>query len=358
MKIVNILLLLLVASAVDAKAWQAHMITSKLDVPWGMAVVDEQHLLVTERNGRVGILNHLSGQYKKLIHFPHVIAKGQGGLLDVVRSPFEANTYYFTYSRDTSTGIETLLAKAVLEENKLINLTDIFVTQSGSTLGQHFGSRITFDKEYIYFSVGDRGMRSNGQNLQTHAGSIMRLNPDGSIPKSNPFFEHGEIASAIWSYGHRNPQGLFHDGKTNQLWSIEHGPRGGDEINLILKGKNYGWPITSHGKEYWGPVQVGQSEEMEGIASPKKVYVPSIAPSSMILYRGERYPNLKNKLIIGSLKLAHINVITLSGNNAIDEQRILQDLGERVRSLVVTPAGDIIFSTDAGNIYRLALSLE
>ena len=358
LKRLNILLLIFISSFSYAKEWQAEIIASGLNVPWGMAVIDEQRLLVTERNGYVGILNLVSQQYQRILHYPNVIVKGQGGLLDVARSPFEPSTYYFTYSRDTRTGIETILAKATLAENKLINLTDLFISHSGSKTGRHFGSRITFDDQYVFFSVGDRGERANGQNIHTHAGSILRLNPDGSIPTSNPYYTQGEIASAIWSYGHRNPQGLFHDAHSNQLWSIEHGPRGGDEINLIVKGNNYGWPVTSHGKEYWGPIAVGEAKEMVGIVSPLKTYTPSIAPSSMILYRGERYPSLHNKLIIGSLKLAHINIVSLSNNKVVNEQRILPKLGERVRSLLVTPDDRIIFATDRGNIYHLVLVAE
>ncbi|MBA5762641.1 PQQ-dependent sugar dehydrogenase [Vibrio sp. 404] len=358
MKITKILLLLFVSFSSHAKEWQAELIVSGLNVPWGMAVIDEQRLLVTERNGDVGILNHESRNYQRILTYPNVIAKGQGGLLDVARSPFEPSTFYFTYSRDTRTGIETILAKAVLAEDKLTKLTDLFTSHSGSRTGRHFGSRITFDDQYIFFSIGDRGERANGQNLQTHAGSILRLNPDGSIPQSNPFYDQGKIASAIWSYGHRNPQGLFHDEYSNQLWSIEHGPRGGDEINLIAKGENYGWPVTSHGKEYWGPIAVGEAKEMAGITSPLKTYVPSIAPSSMILYRGERYLPLRDKFIIGSLKLAHLNIVSLSDNKIVDEQRILQHLGERIRSLVLTPNDKIIFATDRGNIYHLVLVAE
>ncbi len=336
-----------------AQSWQAELLLSGRGVLWGMAVIDEQRILVTERHGQVGILNHHTGQYRVIFDFPHVLAKGQGGLLDVAKSPFDAHRYYFSYSRDLPTGIETVLASASLVENKLVNLEDIFVSYSGSSTGRHFGSRITFDERYVYFSIGDRGQRANGQNKQTHAGSILRLLPDGSVPDSNPFVSEGKNASAIWSYGHRNPQGLFYDSATNQLWSVEHGPRGGDEINLIEQGNNYGWPVTSHGKEYWGPLDVGEAKEMPGIHSPTQVYVPSIAPSSLLIYRGERYPELNGKLIIGALKLTHINVIELSENGAVQESRIVEELGERVRALIVTPDDKLLFSTDSGKLYFL-----
>lgn len=350
-----ILSLLLIVSSVTSYAgeWSVKLIADSLNVPWGIAEIDPKRVMVTERNGRVGILNWHSGDYQPILNFPNVVATGQGGLLDVARSPFKPGEYYFTYSRDVSSGIETVLAKGQLVENKLINLKDIFVSFSGSTSGRHYGSRITFDDSHIYLSIGDRGERSNGQNLQTHAGSIIRLMPDGTIPLTNPFVSSSETACAIWSYGHRNPQGLFYDQSNNKLWSVEHGPRGGDEINLILKGENYGWPITSHGKEYWGPISVGEATEKIGIQSPRKVYIPSIAPSSMVLYRGKRYPELDGKLLIGALKLTHLNIVELDANAVGDESRILMELGERIRALLVTSNDRILFSTDSGKIYQL-----
>ncbi|ROV60697.1 PQQ-dependent sugar dehydrogenase [Vibrio ponticus] len=347
-------LAVLVASYTSyASEWRPHLITDGLNVPWGMSEIDQKRILVTERNGRVGILNWHSGHYLPIRNFPNVAATGQGGLLDVARSPFNSGDYYFTYSRDVSSGIETVLAKGQLVEDKLINLEDIFVSYSGSRSGRHYGSRITFDDSHIYMSIGDRGERGNGQNLQTHAGSIVRLMPDGSIPSSNPFLSSGKAASAIWSYGHRNPQGLFYDNVGKNLWSVEHGPRGGDEINLIQKGENYGWPITSHGKEYWGPISVGEAQEKDGIQSPHKVYIPSIAPSSMVLYRGEQYAELNGKLLIGALKLTHLNVVSLNDQNVMVEQRILEDLGERIRAVIVTSDDNILFSTDSGKIFQL-----
>ncbi len=353
----RILLLLICLSHLSyAQQWQAEVITSGLNVPWGMANIDSQRVLVTERSGFVGILNHQTGDYQRIFTFPNVTTNGQGGLLDIAHSPFERYQFYFTYSRDIGTGIETVLAKATLTENRLVNLRDLFITQSGSTSSRHYGSRITFDSTHIYFSVGDRGERSNGQNKQTHAGSIIRLTPDGYIPPDNPFVTEGEIASAIWSYGHRNPQGIFFNNSTKQLWAVEHGPRGGDEINLVLKGRNYGWPITSHGKEYWGPIAVGEAKELPGIESPKWVYTPSIAPSSFLIYQGALYPELHNKFLIAALKLTHLNVVSIDVNGKIVEQRILEELGERIRSLVVTTHGDILFGTDSGKIYRLVNS--
>lgn len=348
-------LAILAASATfPVLAWKAELVTSGLSVPWGLSYVGNNQLLVTQRHGEIGVVNLTDGKYRKLLSPTSVKAVGQGGMLDVAQSPFEKNKLYFTFSKQIKNAYETVLASAEYKQGKLHNWRELLVTQSGSDTGRHFGSRITFDDKYLYLSVGDRGVRDNGQDLSTHAGAILRVLPNGDAPADNPFTANQSARKEIWSYGHRNPQGLFYDKESQKLWSIEHGPRGGDEINLIAKGQNYGWPITSHGKEYWGPISVGEAEELPGIQSPRKVYVPSIAPGSLILYRGDKYPSLNGKLIAGALKLTHLNVVTLDDqHNIVQEQRLLESLGERIRDLEVTPTGEILFSTDSGNIYRL-----
>lgn len=335
-------------------AWEVELIISGLNVPWGLSEIEHNRVIVSEKNGNIGLLNLSSQRYAQLTSHPDIKVSGQGGLLDVAHSPFAPQTVYFTNTKYVGGAIETTLSRAQFSDDKLSKWQDLIVTQSGSDSSRHFGSRIAFDDTSVYFSVGDRGERSNGQNLSTHAGSILRVNADGSVPTDNPFVGNTNALAEIWSYGHRNPQGLFYDNVTQQLWSIEHGPRGGDEINLIIKGENYGWPTTSHGKEYWGPISVGEAKEMPGIQSPKYVYIPSIAPSSLILYRGDKYPQLNGKLLAGALKGTHINIITLdANNNVVKEERILESLGERIRDIEKLDNGEIIFSTDSGKIYRL-----
>ncbi|UUM31844.1 PQQ-dependent sugar dehydrogenase [Vibrio japonicus] len=337
-----------------AANWTAEEVISGLNIPWGLSVIDNENVMLTERSGQVKLLNLKTRELKPLVEVERVTASGQGGLLDVARSPFESNRFYFTYSQRVDGAMETTLASAVYNGNTLRDWDDLLVTYSGSDTGRHFGSRITFDDKFVYFSIGDRGVRQNGQDRSTHAGSILRVNPDGSIPDDNPFIGNAKIQPQIWSYGHRNPQGLYYDPPTKSLWSIEHGPRGGDEVNLITKGANYGWPVTSHGKEYWGPVAVGEAQEKEEIVSPRKVYIPSIAPGSLVLYRGQYYPSLNGKLLAGALKLTHINVLSLDKyNNVVKEERILESLRERIRDIETLPSGEIIFSTDSGKIYRL-----
>lgn len=344
---------LMVPMATYANNWSAEVVTQGLNIPWGMTYMGKDQVMVSEKSGQIGVLDLSTNEYKHIGEQKSANVYGQGGLLDVAKSPFEPDRYYFTYSKQSGSNIDTTLASAAYKNGSLGDWQELLVTQSGSDGGRHFGSRITFDDQYLYFSVGDRGERSNGQNLKTHSGSILRVMPDGSPAPTNPFTNQADAQPEIWSFGHRNPQGLHYDAASQKLWSIEHGPRGGDEINLIEKGNNYGWPMTSHGKEYWGPISVGEGQEKEGITSPSKVYIPSIAPGSLVLYRGEKHPELKGKLLAGALKLAHLNVLTIEGDRIVAEERILEDLGERIRDIEPLPNGDILFSTDSGKIFRL-----
>lgn len=359
-RLLFILLIWLNATGSNAAASQysAQLIASGFVIPWGITFIDSDQILVTERIGKINLLHIPSGNKRILFSINDAYTAGQGGLLDIAPSPSEKNRFYFTYSKKSAAGGVTTLATAIISDGRLSHWEDLLVTDSATETSRHFGSRITFDSSgHIYFSIGDRGDRPNGQDTTNHAGSILRLNLDGTIPADNPFIHSETIRPEIWSYGHRNPQGLFYDKPSNSLWSIEHGPRGGDEVNLIRKGANYGWPVTSHGKEYWGPVKVAKLEEKEGIESPKKVYIPSIAPSNILLYRGNKYPELNGKLLAGALKLTHINVLTLDDQqNIVAEQRLLEPLNQRIRDIKLGPDGYIYFSSDSGNIYRLIVN--
>ncbi|MFT5504514.1 MAG: glucose/arabinose dehydrogenase [Gammaproteobacteria bacterium] len=332
-------------------------VSSRHQSIWSLAFISENTIVYTERTGRIGTLNIQTGKWNYLTFRPRIEVIGQGGLLDVKPSPDFNNDrhLYFTYSKPTSSGPATTLSRAVFKNNQLQQWEDLLITRSASNSGQHFGSRIAFDKQgHIFFSVGDRGKRENAQDLTNHAGSIIRLHLDGRIPQDNPFNSIKGAAPGIWSYGHRNPQGLAYDDTTGQLWAIEHGPRGGDEINLIKRGGNYGWPIASHGREYWAPLAVGESTSVPGMIDPVQVYIPSIAPSSLLLYKGRKFEKFNNRLVAGALKLQHLNLIELNEDQqAIGEWRILESLQQRVRALTQGPDDLIYFATDSGNIYRL-----
>jgi glucose/arabinose dehydrogenase len=288
---------------------------------------------------------------------PSIVAEGQGGLLDVAVAPANAapGWIYFTYSKPVDGEATTALARARLDGERLVDWQDLLVADAVSGTRRHFGSRIAFDDEgHLFFGVGDRGERDPAQDNSNHIGTIMRLNLDGSIPPDNPFVGDRAARDEIWSFGHRNPQGLLFDSATQRLWEIEHGPRGGDEINLILEGRNYGWPVVSHGQEYWGPVSVGEATSKPGMEDPRKVYIPSIAPGSLLLYRGEAFPDWRGDLFSGALKLRHLNRVSLSADGqATAEERLLEDFGERIRALAESPEGWIYLSTDSGRILRM-----
>jgi len=330
-------------------------ITDGLGIPWGMAFISNTRLLITEREGSIKLLDTQSNSLIPVQGTPAVLAKGQGGLLDVAVPPdFTAGDWiYFTFVRDKDGEGVTVLARAKLDANKLVQWQDLLETQSATGTGFHFGSRIAFDETgHVYFGVGDRGERPNSQELTNHAGSVMRLFRDGRIPQDNPFTQRTDALPEIWSYGHRNPQGMAYDSTHKSLWLIEHGPRGGDEINLVLPGRNYGWPVISYGKEYWGPLAVGEGTHREGMEQPIKQYTPSIAPGSLLLYTGDAFPGWRGNLFAGALKLQHINRITLSADGkAIGEERLLEDLKQRIRALAQGPKGWLYFSTDSGEIY-------
>ncbi len=341
--------------------FQVEKVAERLRIPWGMVFIAPDKVLFTERNGKVGILVPSSGEVTYLQGGPKVKASGQGGLLDVAVHPdYQAGDWiYFTYSKAQKgkgqVKSATTLARAKLQGEQLVELEDMLVTQSVSGSDYHFGSRITFDGEgHLFFSIGDRGHRPNSQDLSTHSGSILRLKIDGSVPDDNPLVNRTDVLPEIWSYGHRNPQGLFYDGQRKRLWSNEHGPRGGDEINLINPGLNYGWPVISYGKEYFSFAQVGESTHKEGMEQPIKYYVPSIAPGSLIVYSGKAFPNWKGNLFSGALAKRHLNRVEIDPDgNAVTEERLLEKLRERIRAIVESPEGWIYLSTDMGKILRL-----
>jgi len=328
-----------------------------LGIPWGMAFLSADEMIITERDGNIYILSIKTGSIRPVKGAPVVMAEGQGGLLDVAVPRDYKNTgwLYFTYIRNKQGKGVTVLARAMLKGDHLIRWQDLLVTKSASATGRHFGSRIAFDdKGNVYFGVGDRGVRPNAQNLSNHAGTVMRLKRNGTIPKDNPFVGKKGALPEIWSYGHRNPQGIAYDYVNKHLWAIEHGPRGGDEINLVLPGRNYGWPVISYGKEYWGPVAVGEGTHRKGMEQPVKQYTPSIAPGSLLLYSGKAFPEWKGNLFAGALKLTHINRIVIGKNaRAVGEERLLGTMSERIRALIEGPNGWIYFSTDSGKLFRL-----
>ncbi|MCC5795831.1 MAG: PQQ-dependent sugar dehydrogenase [Methylophaga sp.] len=332
-------------------------IASGLGIPWGLEVLPDNSLLITQRSGEIIRLDLDSGNHYPVEGGPEVRARGQGGLLDVTLSPDHAETgwIYFTYSKPVDGQGATTLARAKLDGNTLTDWQDLLVTQSRTNSDQHYGSRISFDNDgHVFFSIGDRGKRHEAQDTSNHIGTILRVRLDGSIPEDNPFVGRDDALPEIWSYGHRNPQGVFFNQETGLLWSIEHGPRGGDEINLIEPGLNYGWPVITYGKEYFAPIAIGEGTEKEGMEQPVKEFTPSTAPGALIQYQGTAFSEWQGDLLSAAMALQHLNRVVLNDNNqAVEEHRYLNDLGKRMRSLVESPEGWLYIGTDSGEILRV-----
>ena len=361
---------MLITSSTSAKPQDYFLedVVSGLSTPWGIDFLSDDTAIITEKEGKVWVLEITDKDAGKLVPvagMPAIMQVGQGGLLDVKLAPVkywknQLPTLFFTYvAASTKTGKSNLpslfLGKAVLNGSQLQDWQVLFEANEPESGGRHFGSRITFDTQgHVYFSMGDRGQRKNSQDLAKHSGSIFRLNMDGTVPADNPFVGKETVMPEIWSYGHRNPQGLHFDLAQNILWSIEHGPRGGDEINLIEKGKNYGWPVISYGREYVSNFKVSKTSTKEGMEQPVHFYVPSIAPGSLIVYSGRKFPEWQGVLMSGALKLRHLNLVTVDENNQFkQEQRAFEGDRERVRNVVESPNGNIYLATDSGKIVKV-----
>lgn len=326
-----------------------------LDVVWSIEPITDNEALITLKNGKMFFVNFASKKRVQLTGVPAVSTSGQAGLLDVRLSPTfkNDNFIYFTYSKKTDQGDTTALARAkyIPAETQLTQVNDLFVGKTDNSGGVHFGSRIAFDdKGFLYFGIGDRGERDRAQDLAWHNGKIMRLKLDGSVPQDNPFVGQKNARPEIWSYGHRNPQGLYYSIKDAKLYNSEHGPRGGDEINDVRKGLNYGWPVITYGREYYGP-KIGEGTAKSGMEQPLKVFIPSIAPSSLIKYESGRIKAFANSFILGALVLEHLNVVSADGKT---ENRYLKSLSKRIRHVKESPAGHLFFTTDSGEIYRIS----
>jgi len=334
--------------------YKLELITDELEIPWGMDFLPNNDIIVTEKNGNIFRIN----QNDKLIKInggPESTEFGQGGLLDIQLHPnFNKNKWvYFSYNKKKKNKYSTVLSRFELDNDKLINEKIIFEALPYAREGQHFGSRLEFDKEgYLYITVGDRGSRDiNPQDLSRHAGKVHRIYDNGDIPTDNPFFDKQGAIKSIYSYGHRNPQGMILNPFTNQIWTHEHGPRGGDEINIINEGLNYGWPVITYGINYSG-TPITFKKKKEGMEQPLHYWVPSIAPSGMTFVEGNLYPSLSGNLLIGSLKFEYLHLCVLNESKVISEHRLFEDM--RVRNVKQRSDGYIFFSVEEpGRIYKI-----
>jgi glucose/arabinose dehydrogenase len=329
------------------------ILTNQKDVIWGFDFLERERLLFSERGGALRVLDLKSKKVDTLEGSPQVGSKGQGGMLDVRVHPKESSKVYFTYSESSKQGLTTALGVATLEGNKLTKFSRLFSAKEPTKGGIHFGSRIEFDGQgHLWISVGDRNERDLAQNLMHHNGKIIRLKEDGSIPLDNPFVKDKKARPEVWSYGHRNPQGLVYDPEKKQLWSTEFGPKGGDELNLIEPGANYGWPIITYGREYYG-LKIGEGAAKEGLKQPFAHWVPSISPSAIGIYTGAVFPKWKGQFFLATLSGVHLRRLKMDQARVGEQDELLKELGIRFRNVRTGPDGFLYFSTDDGMIARL-----
>ncbi|WP_299365802.1 PQQ-dependent sugar dehydrogenase [Winogradskyella sp.] len=331
------------------------IVVPELNIPWGFTFLPDGSMLITEKAGE---LIHYKNEKKTTISgLPEIYVRGQGGFMDVVLHPnFEDNNLvYFSYasSEGEGNGGNTTIAKAKLENTSLKDWNVLYKAEPNTRRGQHFGSRLVFDKDgYLYFTIGDRGDREvNPQDITRDCGKVYRINDDGTIPTDNPFFNKESAKKAIYSYGHRNPQGMTLHPKTGAIWTHEHGPKGGDEINIIEAGKNYGWPVISYGINYNG-TKFTDITEKEGMEQPLHYWDPSIAPSGMAFIDSDKYGDWNGNLLIGSLKFQYLDMCTLKNNKVVKEERLLNRLG-RVRCVEQGPDGYIYVGIENLGIVKL-----
>lgn len=336
-------------------------VASGLTNPWSLAFLPEGGALVTERPGRLQWLRR-DGTLTEVVGVPEVAAVGQGGLLDIALSPgFAKNDrVYFSFAepRGIVNGTAVAHARLVREGGgaKLDDVTVIFRMEPGRGGGFHFGSRLVFAPDgNLFVTLGERNALQPAQDLSGHLGKVVRVAPDGSVPKSNPFVGKEGVQPEIWSYGHRNPQGAAIHPQSGKLWIVEHGARGGDEINIPAAGKNYGWPVISYGRHYSG-AKIGEGTQKEGLEQPVYYWDPSIGPSGMAFYTGDAFPAWKGNLFVGSLPMRHLQRLELDGEKIVKEERLLIQLKERIRDVRQAPDGTLWVLTDSreGRILRLA----
>lgn len=338
-----------------ALEYTTELVVPELSIAWGMTFLPDGSILITEKAGE---LIHFKNGTKTIISgTPDVYVRGQGGFMDIELHPnYENNGWiYMTYgsSEGDGDGGNTALARAKLEGSSLVDFELLYKAEPNTKKGQHWGSRIAFDNEgFLYFTVGDRGERDvNPQDITRDGGKVYRLNDDGSVPADNPFAGVENAKTAIFSYGHRNPQGMCKNPFTGAIWVNEHGPQGGDEINISEKGKNYGWPVISYGINYNG-TSFTDITEKEGMEQPIFYWVPSIAPSGMEIVSSNIYPDWNGNILVGSLKFQYLERLVLENNEVVKRVKLFEGIG-RLRDIEQAPDGYLYISVEGSGIHRI-----
>lgn len=332
-------------------------VSGGLEHPWGLAFLPDGRMLVTERPGRLRIVERNGQLGAPLTGLPAIFAEGQGGLLDVALDPdFAENGWvYLSFAEPGDSGAATAVARGRLGSGQLENVQVIFRQQPKVGGKNHFGSRLVFARDgTLFITLGERYQKERAQRLDESLGKLVRINPDGSIPPDNPFVGRSDALPEIYSLGHRNVQGATLHPETGRLWTAEHGAQGGDEINRPEPGKNYGWPIITYGRDYSG-APIGEGTAKPGLEQPFHYWDPSIAPSGMTFYTGDRFPGWRENLFIGSLKFGLLVRLEVSPDRVVHEERLFDALGERIRDVRQGPDGLLYLLTDSpeGRILRV-----
>ena len=331
------------------------LIVDNLEVPWSFVFLPDDSILILERKGE--LIHFKNGKKLKIKNLPEIISKNQGGLLDIELHPdFHENKWiYISYSssNDQNPGTNTTILRFKIKNFTAVNQEVIYKATPNSKRTLHYGSRMVFDKEnYLFFSIGDRGNRDlNPQDIKRDGGKIYRLHDDGRIPIDNPFINERNSKKAIFSYGHRNPQGMIYDEDKDEIWIHEHGPRGGDEINIIEAGKNYGWPLASYGVNYIG-TKFTNKTSIDGMVNPLHYWVPSIAPSGMLFVKNPKYPTLDGSILIGSLKFQYLHQCIIENGKIVKENKLFEEIG-RVRSIELDNYKNIYIGVENLGILKL-----
>jgi glucose/arabinose dehydrogenase len=323
-----------------------------LDHPWSLAFLPDGRMLVTERVGRLRVVKNGVLEKKAIEGLPEVTEHGQGGLHDVVLHPkfAENQLIYLAYAARGRDGVGTELARGKLVGGRFEQVQVLFRQEPKGRSGNHFGGRIVFDRSgYLYLTLGERGEKERAQKHDDHAGSVIRLYDDGRVPEDNPFVGKAGWKPEKFDLGHRNQQGAALHPKTGALWTHEHGPQGGDEINIIRPGRNYGWPIITYGVNYGIGTKIGEGTAKAGMEQPIHYWVPSIAPSGMAFYTGDKFPKWQGDLFVGALKFELLVRLRLDGERVVKEERMLKGVLGRIRDVRVGPDGYLYLLTDEGN---------
>jgi aldose sugar dehydrogenase len=337
--------------ATDTHDYTVNELVDGLEHPWGMAFLPNGDILVTERPGRVRLVRDGELVPEPVEGGPQVWTGGQGGLLDIELHPeFQANGWvYLSYSKQVEGGVTTAVARARWDDGRLVELEDVFVADAVASGGAHFGSRIVFDRQgMMYVTVGDRGQMSPAQDLSNHIGTTLRLHDDGSAPQDNPFVGEEGALDEIFTYGNRNAQGMAVHPETGEVWQNEHGPRGGDELNRMVAGADYGWPDVSFGDHYDGR-PIDDPAPGDGTEHPVVHWIPALAPSGLAFYTGDVFPNWRGSVLNGGLVARQIRRVVLDGDQAVHEEPLLEEYGARIRDVGIGPDGYVYFLTDHGN---------